>query len=610
MDAVSVKELRQTPADVYTHRMQALQHLQVTERRRARVLGYTKLVLAFLIAIFAMLLLRYFALLIPLLALIASFAVLAVLHERALRSLRYRARSISFFERGMARLDDLWPGTGETGDRFLDLEHPYARDLDLFGKASLFELLCTARTRAGEDTLARWLLNPVAIDEALARQAAVLDLKERVDFREKLSSLGQTVRIGVHPEALSNWGTSTPILKDRSIAIVAFVLTTLWLLSLIAGGIWHLGSIAIGMTILNAAYYRYLNLRLTQSATAIEAATADLGLLSSVLQLFEEESFTSPKLTGLQNALKRSGLQPSMAVARLRRIVDLLESRHNPIGRILDNATFWSAHVALSAERWQKNFGPEIRSWLDTIGELEALAALSGFAYEHPDNVYPTFTSRGPVFAAVNFAHPLLPASRAIRNDLTLDTNLQLIVLSGPNMAGKSTLIRGIGMNVVLAHCGAPVPASSLTLSPLTIAASICISDSLSSGISRFYAEIRRIKLISDLADGPFPVLFLMDELLSGTNSHDRLKGTTFIVQSLLEKGAIGIISTHDLALTQIPESLGALAANFHVEDRFENGELIFDYQVKPGIVKASNALELMRSIGLQVPVDKSGPSH
>ena len=604
MDAVSVKELHQTPAEVYTHRMQALQELQGTERRRARTLGYIKLVLAVLIAISALLLLRYFTLLIPLLAFVASFAVLAVLHEKALRSLQYRARSISFFERGLARLNGRWHGTGETGDRFLDLEHPYARDLDLFGKASLFELLCTARTRSGEETLARWLLSPAAIDEALTRQAAVLDLKERVDFREKLSTLGQTIRIGVHPDALSNWGTSAPILTNRSIAVIAFVLTTLWLLSLIAAGIWHLGPIALGMTILNTAYYRYLNLRLTQSTDAIEAATADLGLLSSVLQLFEQESFTSLKLVGLQNELKRKGLQPSVAVGRLRRIVDLLESRHNLMGRLLDCVTFWSVHLALSAERWQETFGPEIRSWLNAIGELEALAALSGFAYEHPDNVYPTFTSQGPTFAAVNFAHPLLPASRAIRNDLTLDANLQLIVLSGPNMAGKSTLIRGIGLNVVLAHCGAPVPASSLALSPLAIAASICVSDSLSSGISRFYAEIRRIKLISDLTDGPFPVLFLMDELLSGTNSHDRLKGTTFIVQSLLEKGAIGIISTHDLALTQIPESLGTLAANFHVEDSFENGELIFDYRLKPGIVKASNALELMRSIGLQVPID------
>ncbi|HEY1741556.1 MAG TPA: mismatch repair protein [Granulicella sp.] len=606
MDAVSVKELHQTPVEVYTHRMQALQELQLTERRRARALGYIKLVLACLIAIFALLLLRYFTLLIPLLAFVASFAVLAILHEKALRSLRYRARSINFFERGLARLNDRWHGTGETGDRFLDLEHPYARDLDLFGKSSLFELLCTARTRAGEETLARWLLTTASINEALARQAAVLDLKERVDFREKLSSLGQTIRIGVHPDALSNWGTSAPILTNRSIAVVAFVLTTLWLLSLIAAGLWHLGPIALGITILNTAYYRYLNRRLTQSASSIEAATADLGLLASVLQLFEEENFSSPKLFGLQNELKRKGLQPSAAVGRLRRIVDLLESRHNLMGRLLDCVTFWSVHLALSAERWQETFGPEIRSWLNTIGELEALAALSGFAYEHPDNVYPTFTPHGPIFAAVNFAHPLLPASRAIRNDLTLDTNLRLIVLSGPNMAGKSTLIRGIGLNVVLAHCGAPVPASSLTLSPLAIAASICVSDSLSSGISRFYAEIRRIKLISDLTDGPFPVLFLMDELLSGTNSHDRLKGTTFIVQSLLEKGAIGIISTHDLALTQIPESLGTLAANFHVEDRFEDGELIFDYRLKPGIVKASNALELMRSIGLQVPIDTS----
>jgi hypothetical protein len=610
MASVSIGEQHQTPENVYTHRLQVLQHLQLTERRHAQALGYTKLVLVFVIAIIALLLLRYYVLLLPMLGLIAGFTIFAVLHERALRSLRYRARAIGFFERGMARLSDRWAGTGETGDRFLDIQHPYARDLDLFGKASLFELLCTARTRSGEETLARWLLSPATVSEALARQAAVLDLKERLDFREKLSSLGQTIRIGVHPDALSNWGTNAPVLRDRSIAFVAWALAILWILGVIAAGIWHLGSIVLGLTILNAAYYRYLNQRITQSAAAIETATADLGLLSSVLQLFEQENFTSPKLTDLQAALKHRGLQSSAAVARLHRIVDILESRHNTMGRFLDVATFWSVHLALAAERWQETFGPEIRSWLEAIGELEALASLSGFAYEHPDNVYPTFASQSPTFAATNFAHPLLPASRAIRNDLTLDHNLQLIVLSGPNMAGKSTLIRGIGLNVVLAHCGAPVPASSLTLSPLAIAASICTSDSLSSGVSRFYAEIRRIKIISDLADKPLPVLFLMDELLSGTNSHDRLKGTTFIVQSLLAKGAIGIISTHDLALTQIPELLQAPAANFHVEDRFENGELFFDYRVRPGIVKTSNALELMRSIGFQVPIEKPDQSN
>jgi DNA mismatch repair ATPase MutS len=178
---------------------------------------------------------------------------------------------------------------------------------------------------------------------------------------------------------------------------------------------------------------------------------------------------------------------------------------------------------------------------------------------------------------------------------------MQLMILSGPNMAGKSTFIRSVGVNAVLAQCGAPVRAGRLRLSPLTVAASICILDSLSGGVSRFYAEIHRIKLISDLTQGPVPVLFLLDELLSGTNSHDRLEGTRFIVESLTGRGAIGIVSTHDLALAQIPETMGESAGNFHFEDRFADGKLAFDYKIRAGVVKTSNALELMRSIGLGV---------
>ena len=205
------------------------------------------------------------------------------------------------------------------------------------------------------------------------------------------------------------------------------------------------------------------------------------------------------------------------------------------------------------------------------------------------------------MFEAEGMTHPLLPAAKAVRNDLKLGDGAQLMILSGPNMAGKSTFIRSVGVNAVLAQCGAPVRARRLRLSPLRVAASICVLDSLSGGVSRFYAEIHRVKLISGLAAGPVAVLFLLDELLSGTNSHDRLAGSEFIVRSLVERGAIGIVSTHDLALTRIPETMGARATNCHFEDRFEAGALVFDYKLKPGVVKTSNALVLMRSIGLEV---------
>jgi DNA mismatch repair ATPase MutS len=195
----------------------------------------------------------------------------------------------------------------------------------------------------------------------------------------------------------------------------------------------------------------------------------------------------------------------------------------------------------------------------------------------------------------------LLPRSQAVRNDLTLSHQLQLIIISGPNMAGKSTFVRAGGVNAVLAQCGAPVRAQRLVMSPLVVTASICVLDSLQGGVSRFYAEITRLKQIADLAKGESPVLFLLDELFSGTNSHDRRIGTESIVRNLVDRGAIGMVTTHDLALTQIAESLGPRAANFHFEDHLENGRLHFDYRLCPGVVQTSNALQLMRSIGLEV---------
>ena len=328
-------------------------------------------------------------------------------------------------------------------------------------------------------------------------------------------------------------------------------------------------------------------------------------MLSGILALLEREKFTAPKLLELQAALARDGVAPSAAIRKLERVAEYVNSRHNPFARLVDVFTFWSAQLVFKAERWQEEFGPAIRGWLKAVGELEALTALAGYAYEHPDDVFPAFVApaakNATLFDADGMSHPLLPAAKAVRNDIRLGDGLQLIVLSGPNMAGKSTFIRSVGVNAVLAQCGAPVRAAALRMTPLTVAASICVLDSLLGGVSRFYAEIHRVKLISDLAAGAVPVLFLLDELLSGTNSHDRLAGSESIVRSLLERNAIGIVSTHDLALTKIPETLDGRAANFHFEDSFNGSELIFDYTMKPGIVKTSNALELMRSIGLGI---------
>ena len=370
---------------------------------------------------------------------------------------------------------------------------------------------------------------------------------------------------------------------------------------MVAWGAWGLGAVALAISALNLAWAHRLHTRWDEAAEAIEEATHDLDVLAGVLKLIDHGQFSAAKLHEIQAQLKHENFVPSDAIGKLDRIVGYLESRRDPALRLLDAVTFWSAHCVFLAEGWRREFGPLIRSWLDAVGEFEALTALAGYAFEHPDDVLPQFVEKGPLFEAEGLAHPLLPASKAVRNDVKLGDGLHLIVLSGPNMAGKSTFIRSVGVNAVLAQCGAPVRASALRLSPLAVAASICVLDSLSGGTSRFYAEIRKLKVAEELSTGAVPVLFLMDELLSGTNSHDRLEGTKLVVRSLMDRGAIGIVSTHDLALAEIPDTMGGRAVNCHFEDRLEDGKLIFDYKLKPGVVKTSNALELMRSIGLEL---------
>jgi DNA mismatch repair ATPase MutS len=368
---------------------------------------------------------------------------------------------------------------------------------------------------------------------------------------------------------------------------------------MVAWAVLGWGTLGLAISALSLAWAHRIYQRWDTAADAIEEAAHDLDILAGVLRLIDEGQFSAGRLSEIQGRLRHADYAPADAINKLDRIVGYVESRRNPALGLFNVLMFWNAQCVFLAESWQEKFGPQIRGWLEAVGEFEALTALAGYSFEHPGDAQPEFVERGPLFEAKEITHPLLPTDVAVRNDVNLGGGLQLIVLSGPNMAGKSTFIRCLGVNAVLAQCGAPVRARSLRMSPLAVAASICVLDSLSGGTSRFYAEIRRLKVAEDLSAGPIPVFFLMDELLSGTNSHDRLEGTKLVVQSLMDHGAIGIVSTHDLALAEIPAAMNGRAANCHFEDRLEDGRLIFNYKLQPGVVKTSNALELMRSIGL-----------
>ena len=547
---------------------------------------------------------------------VVAFLVLVVKHDAIVRRRDAAARAIAFYDRGLARIEDRWAGGGEPGERFRNPDHLYANDLDLFGPASLFELLSIARTRAGEDTLAAWLLTPAAPEEIRARQEATQDLTARLDLREALSLAGTDVRAAVHSDALVAWAEG-PALLGSSWLRPAAVLLTVAAIASIALWIATANSIPV-LAIVTAeiAFSWPLRERILKALHGADGAARDLDVLAVVLARLEEETFNADRLRSLQGRLTHG----PRFIHRLHWFVELHDWQHNAIFAVLAAPLLWGTHLALAIEAWRRAHGRHVREWLLISGEFEALASLSAYRYEHPGDPFPDIDAAGPrhaVYDGEALGHPLIPAARMIRNDIRLGDadrlggadlsgprSPQLLVVSGSNMSGKSTLLRTVGINAVLAFAGAPVRARRLRIAPLRIGATLRIQDSLQEGRSRFYAEISRIRELADLAAGPVPLLFLLDELLHGTNSHDRAVGAAGILTVLLDRGAIGLITTHDLALTDVAATLGARAANVHFDDRFEAGEIVFDYVMKPGPVTRSNAIALMRAVGLDVPLD------
>jgi hypothetical protein len=530
------------------------------------------------------------------------FVLVAAIHSRVLRSRELAQRGVSFYQKGLARIEDRWAGTGQTGDRFNNPHHVYAGDLDLFGHGGLFELLSTARTRIGEETLAGWLLSPAAVDQIGERHTAIAELRDQLDLWEDLAILGEDASVGVFPEALLDWAEAPKQMKPEWIRWLAAILSV----SAVGGAAlwWILGTATplITIVLIEALLAYRLRKPLEEILHGSEQAFGDLKLLSGVLARVEQHTFRAPRLQSLQTDLWSHQFKGSYAIARLRTIVDFIDSRDNMIVRILNIPFMYSVQVAFAAERWRKAHGHAVRPWLRVVGEIEALLCLATYSYEHPEDPFPEFVQGAACFDATDLGHPLVPAAKCVRNDVYLSDGKRVFLVSGSNMSGKSTLLRTVGINAVLAMAGAPVRAQNLRMTPLHVGASIRVNDSLQQGSSRFYAEITRLRAIFDLAgDGGPALLFVLDELLQGTNSNDRRVGAEGVVHALLNRGAVGLVSTHDLALAEIGGSLNGQLHNVHFQEDFENGKMRFDYMLREGVVTKSNGLALMRSIGLDV---------
>ena len=522
---------------------------------------------------------------------VAAFFYLVAKFEATRGRKAWAERAARFYAGGLDRLAGKPGGAGD-GARFASDAHPYSDDLDLFGPGSVFERVTACRTRAGEDTLAAWLLAGADPAEVKARQAAVADLSPRLDLREAVAVAGADAPAADY-RPLAEWGTAplepVPPWKRWAVEALGWA-NVLAVVGWLFASTTSLPVIAFGIVSLVVAVPLFPWAR--RVLTPLERAAERLSLFESLLGRLERERFNAPRLTELQAAMTAGGLTASAQLRELREIVQWYNSRRNPMFLPVAILRMWDVRFAFKLEAWRARSGGAVGQWLRAAGEAEALSSLAGYAYENPTDIFPTVEA-GPVrLTAVGVGHPLIPADRAVRNDVSLGgSGPRVLIVSGSNMSGKSTLLRAVGVNAVLALAGGVVRAQTFSLTPLALGATMRVQDSLQAGRSRFFAEVSKVRLLLDIAtrDGGPPLLFLLDELFAGTNSADRVAGAEGVVRALLAAGAIGFVTTHDLSLTAVTDAIPG-TANVHFRDDLTGGELHFDYTMRPAWSRTATA--------------------
>ncbi|HEY6562124.1 MAG TPA: DNA mismatch repair protein MutS [Polyangiaceae bacterium] len=611
------------PSRAELYRARALEFEKRAEAFSARSKFYSNLRglsfgLAAIAGIFA-LLGRNLAVSGPLAALGAvSFLALVVLHARIIEQEDDAQRWARVNRDAEARCSGRWRELPEDGARFAAMPHPYAGDLDLFGHASLFQRVSVAHTRYGQDALADYLKSPAEPADIERRQAAVRALAPELELRQRLEALSFAVlppqspqrkdklREPPDPEPLLAWAESAPLLGNKPwLQIVARVLPAFTVLALAFGSSFGLGPIAWATPLLVQVFLIFYTRDATSSVFAAVSSTEGAFLrYGGMLALLESLQPKAELLDEMKARITTGGVSPSAAMSEFRRKVGWFDLKHNGlIHPAVNTLLLWDIQCVLALESWQRRAGGTVRKWFTTLGELEALSSLAGLAHDEPEYAFPEVVDTPLMFVASALGHPLIDAPGRVTNDVSLPAPGTALLVTGSNMSGKSTLLRAMGLSAVMAMAGSPVSAKQLRLARCAVRTSIRVSDSLESGVSHFYAEISKLKAVVDATAEQQPVLFLLDEILHGTNSRERQIGARWVMSELLKRGAIGAVSTHDMELCRLDAELMTRVTLVHFRENVENGRMTFDYKVRPGAVTAGNALRLMQLIGLDVPL-------
>ncbi|MGF1509103.1 MAG: hypothetical protein ACFB9M_06325 [Myxococcota bacterium] len=537
-----------------------------------------------------------------------GFLALAKLQDRAADRARSHRAKERFFSEGLARFDEDWRKLEDTGE---DVRSPWSKtmhfadDLDLFGDASLFQLTSRARTARGRRTLARWMAEPASAEEVRARQDAARTLAEQVEDRAALYAAAAGEKQEILDDAeLQDWATKLepmpmqPLLKVLGVLLPVTLLTTVLVYQFGGPGQPMAVAIVLQLSILYALR-RWVGPRVAVLSGPERALRRAGRLVRWVEGLEADDPWLQKRRTPLT--------QPTSAskeIDRLEALVNLLDARLNVIFALtVGPALMWDLNIVLRAEAWRRRNGPKIQLWFEAAGDLEAISSVAALAFERPDYAWPVLSPEAGRFEAESLQHPLIDRSSVVSNDLVLGGPGSVLLLSGSNMSGKSTLLRSVGLAVVMARSGFPVAARRLVLSPFVLASSVRVVDSLAQGTSHFYAELKRLKHVVDLGESHgHNLLYLLDEVLHGTNSRERIIGAVAVIRWLSARGAVGIVTTHDLGLSRLAHELPAdRVVHRHFSDRVDQDRIAFDYRLRDGPIQTTNALRLMKAVGIDV---------
>ena len=615
------------PTEIFSQRQQQFFQAEQTAQRRHNQLAFWRLVWFFGCIVLVWALIRFDQQLTASGALLIGIVVFLMLlkkHQTVRRERDLNRQLVFINQDETARLNRRYLRP-ETGEQFTSPTHYYAGDLDVFGKHSLFRLLNRTHTHEGQNRLAAWLKAPAGPDTIRLRQQAASELKSQIDWRQQFEAVANVEEtISRSPDDLVKWATAQISPLPGYLNIIRFLFPAITLGLFVS---WLLGYVpGVGILVALAIHGAVLS----QTSARAKETSEQTFEISTALRAFQtlfwqanQLKSDAVRLRAIQQAMTSDHRSADEAAGQLFKLTEGLNYRRNPYFFLFFGiATLWDIHYLLRLERWRKTYGPDLKRWFDALGELEALNSLAGFAYAHSTYVTPDIVEDELTLDFTKAAHPLLPPERSIANSLALSGAGQTVLITGSNMSGKSTFLRTVGANVVLALAGAVVSAERFWCSPVRVFTSMRTQDSLEESTSSFYAELKRLqtlinltkqpittsqersvkeKLPQDRPGGePLPVLYFLDEILKGTNSADRHRGAEALIRQLHDTTASGFVSTHDLELGQLTDADG-FVRNYHFQSDLLNGELMFDYKLRNGICKSFNASQLMKAIGIDM---------